>query len=56
MAGCFPATGKVIKETCEKEFPDEFSKELGPTWMLRLRTTLPITSGRGYVSIKFEVK
>ena len=23
----FPATGKVIKETCKKEFPDEFSKE-----------------------------
>jgi hypothetical protein len=25
----FPATGKVIKETCQKEFPDEFSKEQG---------------------------
>src|ERR1700732_3857248 len=25
----FPATGKVIKETCKKEFPDEFSKEQG---------------------------
>jgi hypothetical protein len=23
----FPATGKVIKETCKNEFPDEFSKE-----------------------------
>jgi hypothetical protein len=23
----FPATGKVIKETCKKEFPSEFSKE-----------------------------
>jgi hypothetical protein len=25
----FPATGKVIKETCKKEFPDEFSQEQG---------------------------
>jgi hypothetical protein len=25
----FPATGKVIKEACKKEFPDEFSKEQG---------------------------
>ena len=25
----FPATGKVIKETCKKEFPDEFTKEQG---------------------------
>jgi hypothetical protein len=25
----FPATGKVIKESCKKEFPDEFSKEQG---------------------------
>ena len=25
----FPATGKVIKETCKNEFPDEFSKEQG---------------------------
>ena len=23
----FPATGKVIKETCKNEFPDEFTKE-----------------------------
>jgi hypothetical protein len=23
----FPATGKVIKETCKNEIPDEFSKE-----------------------------
>jgi hypothetical protein len=23
----FPATGKVIKETCKNELPDEFSKE-----------------------------
>jgi hypothetical protein len=23
----FPATGKIIKETCKDEFPDEFSKE-----------------------------
>jgi hypothetical protein len=23
----FPATGKVIKETCKNEFPDEFSQE-----------------------------
>jgi len=23
----FPATGKVIKETCKKELPDEFTKE-----------------------------
>jgi hypothetical protein len=23
----FPATGKVIKESCKKEMPDEFSKE-----------------------------
>ena len=25
----FLATGKVIKEACKKEFPDEFSKEQG---------------------------
>ncbi len=25
----FPTTGKVIKEGCKKEFPDEFSKEQG---------------------------
>jgi hypothetical protein len=25
----FPATGKVIKETCKKELPDEFTKEQG---------------------------
>ena len=25
----FPATGKAIKESCKKEFPDEFSKEQG---------------------------
>jgi hypothetical protein len=25
----FPATGKVIKESCKNEFPDEFSKEQG---------------------------
>jgi hypothetical protein len=23
----FPATGKVIKESCKKEMPDEFAKE-----------------------------
>ena len=25
----FPTTGKIIKETCQKEFPDEFTKEQG---------------------------
>ena len=33
----FPATGKVIKETCKKEFPDEFPKSREPTWMLALK-------------------
>ena len=35
----FPATGKVIKEPCKQEMPDEFTKDKGPTWNLKLRTT-----------------
>ena len=27
----FPATGKVIKESCKEEMPDEFSKNGGLT-------------------------